>query len=458
MLRRPNFRSLRGRLFLALFLTAAVPTGLILVGGALAFREVVVATGSAGPWDQVAASGQQLLERILAGPGADPELVAAAELHREQLSESVRFSRLYAFLGERVLRLLPLVAGGLVLLAAGLSLWSAKQVSRSLSRPVREIVTWTEALGRGEPLPPPDPTREAREIREVRGLRSALRGMEAELARARAREVREARTRSWTEMARRIAHDLKNPLTPMQMAARTAAASEDPAAARAGEVLLEEIARLDELSRSFAQFGRPPEGPPSRVDLEELVTHLSHRIDAEGDRLELELPGQPVWVVGHPVALERVIRNLVANAMDASVAAQSGRTPGEDVARVRIELEPLAQVSGGHPVARIRVLDRGKGLPAGDEARIWDPEFTTKRRGTGLGLPLVRQVLEAHEGEVRAWQRDGGGAVFEVTLPLAPDEAGPPPRDAPSASGTSPTVDATGTGKATGSRPGERRS
>ncbi len=426
MLRRPNFRSLRGRLFLALFLTAAIPAGLLLVGGSLVIREVVVGTGSAGPWDEVASSGRDLLSRIEEDPAASPELRAAAENHRAQLSESLRFSRLYAYLGERVLLLLPAVAGSLFLLAAGLSLWSAKQVSYSLSRPVREIVRWTESLGRGEPLPPDPPDPVFREIREIRALRDGLRTMERELAAARNRELREARNRSWSEMARRIAHDLKNPLTPMQMAARRVAGSTDPGAAEAGEILLDEIARLDELSRSFAQFGRPPEGPPSVVELGELLKTLVQRVDPSGDRVALHLPEGETLVLGHPVALERVVRNLVVNALDAHAAGEAS-DPGRAPFQVVIALErrpPVAPTSredsppGASGVAEIRVEDRGPGLPAGEEDRIWEPDFSTKRRGTGLGLPLVRQVVEAHEGSVTATHREGGGASFRVHLPL----------------------------------------
>jgi len=412
MLRRPNFRSLRGRLFLALFLSAAIPTAVLLLGGSLLLREVVMGTGSAGPWDAVANSGQALLSALEAESLAQGELARLAAEHREQLSASVRLSRLYAFLGERTLALLPPVAFGFFLLGIGISLWSAKQLSKTFVRPVRELVEWTETVGRGEPLPPPNPVEEAQEIREMQGLRAALRGLERDLARGRARELQEARNRSWSEMARRVAHDLKNPLAPMRMAARTAAGSSDPVAAEAGKVLGEEIDRLDTLARSLAQFGRPSEGPTSAVDLRELLTLLVRRTDPAQRLVALTLPTEESYVKRHPDALERALRNLLANALEA--------TP-ED--RLPVEL-----ILSGREAElwTLEVLDRGSGLPEGEEGRIWEPDFTTKRRGTGLGLPLVRQVFEAHGGSVQVHRRPGGGTEFWVQLPKipAPEERG----------------------------------
>lgn len=415
MLRRPNFHSLRGRLFVALVLTAAVPTGLLLLGGSLSLQRMLMVSGSTGPWDQVAVSGQDLLQQVEALPEKDSALTAAAERHRTHLSEGVRLSRIYNLIGERILALVPLMAGILFVVAAGAAMASAKQVSRALSRPVNELVDWTEAVGAGVPLPPPDPQQEEREIREVVRLRSALRSMERTLAEARRRELREARNQSWSEMARRIAHDLRNPLTPMQMAARTVARSPDPAIAEAGEVLLDEIARLESLSRSFSQFGRPPEGPPSPVELGELLTHLIPRMDREGQRVRLDLPDAPVWVEGHPVALERVMQNLIANGLD---AIASRMTPSEDEAWVDVRLYLRPHPASGHLQACMEVLDEGPGLPPGVEDRIWEADFTTKRMGTGLGLPLVAQVMEAHRGGVEAWNRATRGAGFRVFLPL----------------------------------------
>jgi signal transduction histidine kinase len=121
-------------------------------------------------------------------------------------------------------------------------------------------------------------------------------------------------------------------------------------------------------------------------------------------------PDREVFVEGHPVALERAVRNLVANALDAQASSTQIDQPPVELA---LDLEASW--------ARLTVRDRGPGLPVGAESRIWEPDFTTKRRGTGLGLPLVRQVLEAHGGSVTAERRVGGGAEFQVLLPLMPE-------------------------------------
>jgi signal transduction histidine kinase len=327
-------------------------------------------------------------------------------------------------LGERVLVLLPAFALFVFLLAGIVALASANWLARSFSKPVEELVAWTERLGAGAALPP-HPSSAAGELREFLTLRDALRRTERSLAEARTREAERIRTQSWAEMARRIAHELKNPLTPMALAADTVAASDTPSIATAGEVLREEIHRLDQMARAFAQFGRPVEGPPSRVDLGELLSSIARRLSSEGAPIRLDIPPDPVEVTGHLDALERVTRNLVANALEATAGGG-----GVNGVNAPIEVR-LRRAAGG---AEIRVLDRGPGVPPEILERIWEPEFTTKRRGTGLGLAMVRQAIRAHGGEVFAENREGGGAEFRVWLPLglstAPQASTPLPRSA----------------------------
>jgi signal transduction histidine kinase len=413
--------SLRNRLFLTLFLVALVPTGVALVAGTVVLREVVVAAGSAGAWGEVAESARTLFDRLDEEQALAPETRGAAEVHQESLGESVRLSRVYALLGERFLERLPWFAVGLLVLVAGLALLAANRLTRSFARPVDELVAMTRSLGAGDSLCPPDSPGAGRGIREFGLLRESLVAASGELDRARERELEQARMASWTEMARRVAHDLKNPLTPMSMAADRVARSQDPGAAGAGRVLQEEIQRLDALARSFAQFGRPPEGPRAPLELGELLGGIARRLSTPQVPVLAHLPAHPVEIRGHLEPLERAVRNLVANAQDAQLSVQPEDAGGAPQP-VEVELEEEPQF------AVIRILDRGPGIPEEILPRIWEPEFTTKRRGTGLGLPLVRQVVEAHGGRVSAENRRGGGAEFTIRLPAeepAPGGSGP---------------------------------
>lgn len=412
-------RAFQRRLFALLFVVSLVPAAGVLVGTTVVVREVVAASGTAGPWDQVADSGRELLALVEDRASDDPAVRARADEHREALSESLRLSRLHAFLGGRVLDLLPFLAGGLVLLVAALSLAAARYLSRQLSRPLEELEGWAERVGRGDPLPEPAP-HEGRGAREFQRLRKAFRDMEVRLHEARRQEVEAARLRSWTEMARSVAHELKNPLSPMRMAAGRVARSHEPEVAEAGEILVEEIDGLDEMARSFSQLGRLPESPRAPVDLGALLETLVERTEGEeGVSVRLEADSRVPLVSGQYDALERVLRNLLANAREAHEVA--GETRDEDGAASASEPVRLRMESGEGTVV-LRILDRGPGLPFdGDDAdgggRIWEPGFTTKGRGTGLGLFLARRTVEVHGGSLRARNREGGGAEFILELP-----------------------------------------
>jgi signal transduction histidine kinase len=414
--------SFRNRLLVALLLTALVPASVLLVAGSWVLREVVVSTGSAGAWDEVGDSGRDLLSEVEDLDNPPPELVSAATQHHEKLAESLRLSRLYGFLGERALSLLPVVVVLLLILAGGAALLSANRIARSLSRPLEEIVRWTRALGSSLPLPPPDPSSVHREIGEFSVLKDELRRAAGELEEGRRREAERVRMQGWSEMARKVAHELKNPLTPMQMAADRVAKSTDPKVAEAGEILREEIQRLDEMARAFAHFGRPSEGPMSIIDLGELLAALSQRLSTEKTPIAIELPESPVEVEGHLEALDRVVRNLLSNAQEATISrGERGGPPGSP-SPIRILLE------GSDKMAEVRILDRGVGIPPELRDRIWLPDFTTKRMGTGLGLAMVRQVVEAHQGDVAAYPREGGGTEFRVRLPRIQRDPSETPR------------------------------
>ena len=425
-----RIKSFQRRILFALLSVALVPTAVLLLAGVLALREVVDITGTAGPWSSLAESGQVLLQEVEAADLVDPDLAAAAAAHQEALSESLRFSQIFSLVANRFIGIVPLLALALALVVGAISFWAARQLSRGFSRPIRDLVGWTDLIARGEPLPPPT-SRGHRGVQEFALLRDALRKMASELEEGREEAIQAAKLRSWTEMGRRVAHELKNPLTPMRMAAATVSRMEGKAAREAGAVLLEEIARLDDLARTFSQFGRMPEGPPSEVDVVELLEGLIRQHQAEGDQgggpgtlLRLKAPTDLPLVHGHYEALVRTFRNLLLNALDAA-----GPQGTVDVG-----------VEEDQDGLRIEIRDSGPGIPGDDLDRIWEPDFSTKSRGTGLGLPMVLQTIEIHHGRVEGKNHPEGGAVFSVELPRTGVRSGPAPaaKDFLSGEGSAP--------------------
>jgi signal transduction histidine kinase len=396
---RSRVRSFQGRILLAILTVLLVPVSLGVIAGALTLQTIGTRSGTLGAWDAVAETGLELLEAVGEAGAGDSSVAEAAARHREALSESVRLSRLYSFVAERFVQILPvaaLVIGGLL---TGVALLVARGLSRSFGRPVAELADWTERIGRGEPLPAEE--HEAG-IEELRTLRDALRRMSRQLEEGQRRAVENAQMRSWTELARRVAHEIKNLLTPMRMAAAALTRGRQGPEAEAATVLMEEIGRLDDMARTFSQYGRIPEGPRSRIDLTELLQSLARRHTAPTVTVRVEGP-VGLWVEGHHDSLERAFGNMLLNAVEAQ---------GEGEGRVDISVEDRGSE------ALVRMRDRGPGIPADLADRIWSPDFTTKSRGTGLGLAIVRQTLRHHGGEITAGNHPEGGAVFDVRLPL----------------------------------------
>ncbi|HEX7050350.1 MAG TPA: HAMP domain-containing sensor histidine kinase [Longimicrobiales bacterium] len=423
MLRR---NSLERRLFGWMLVLGLVPALVTVAVGTWLWVGSLDLVGTLGPWDQIAESGRVVFEAAERAAAGDPELAEALSRHRGALSASLVLARRWAYLGERIVGLLPLLALGSAALLAWLALAVSRRLARQLARPIGELAAWAEHLAREEALPPPARS-EAREVEEVRALRAAFRRASADLAAARQRALEAERVRVWGEMARRVAHEMKNPLTPLRLAAHRLARSPDggPEFRESLAVIEEETDRLDELARQFAALGRPPEGPTSEVDVPELLSAL-----LETDvppAVEVALSAEPAVPVieGHYDALLRAFRNLIRNAVE---AMEGGAAPAR--LEVRIAVVPGEDdgtwAGRGAPTdarpprwVEVTIADAGPGLPAGGRDRIFEPDYTTKSRGTGLGLALVRQAVDAHGGQVDARDRPGGGAEFTVRLPVA---------------------------------------
>jgi signal transduction histidine kinase len=389
----------RQRIFVILVALTAVPTALAVVGWALAVRTVAPSAGARVALEEMAASARQMVDRVDT-THLTPRERAAFREHLEHLSNSVTLARradAYLRYYAGGFAAVVILFGALVVIAA---VRLARHLSRQLSRPIDELVGWTGLIRRRIPLPAGPPTRGAPEFA---ALRQALRELATALEAARERELEGERLRAFREVARRVAHEIKNPLTAMRIAVDQLRRSGDHADGRTGisvEVMGAETERLERLAREFADFGRLPEGPKSEVDLVDLLTDLGKTAVPPEVEFSIRANGEPCRLLGHYDPLRRAFANLLRNASEAMAGHGS-----IDVA-----------VSRDGPGLVVTIADHGAGIPDDLRQQVFEPYFTTKRDGTGLGLALVRQTIEAHNGTISVAATPGGGATFSIVL------------------------------------------
>jgi two-component system nitrogen regulation sensor histidine kinase NtrY len=352
--------------------------------------------------EQLAVSARQMLEHVDTLRLA-PDERAAIRRHLAEISNSVTLAR-------RAEAYLRYYTGGFVAVVLALGavvLFTAVRVaghlSRQLSRPIDELVGWTRLIRRRVPLPAGPPSRGAPEFD---ALRQALRELVAAIEAAREHELESERLRAFREVARRVAHEIKNPLTSMRIAVDQLGRPGGPSERRgtALEVLSAETDRLDRLAREFADFGRLPEGARSEVDLVELLEELGRSAVPDGVHVIVHGNGGRRALLGHYDPLRRAFSNLLRNASE----AMDGHG--------QIDIGVTGEAAGAGGPLVVTVADHGPGIPEELRHRVFEPYFTTKSDGTGLGLALVRQTLEAHGAAIRVEETPGGGATFAIVF------------------------------------------
>ena len=391
----------RGRLFAILLLFALVPSIVLSLAWA--------ATSWWGPrpvstaaWDSTAVSGARAID-VGRGRRLSPTDSAALARHEEALRTNQLQATRAAFYFKQIAIVFAVTA--LIALAVLFLVSSrvAGHLSRSLSRPLQELVGWTENIARSEPLPDSSAPRGAPEFEM---LRTRMREMSAGLEAGRRAALEAERVSALREAARQVAHELKNPLTPIKFAVDRIRREAQPALKDAVEVLSVETTRLEEMAKSFAQFGRLPEGPLAPLDVGELARYTARSSVPPDVKLEVTVASNVPMIEGHHEALARALTNVMLNAVE---ACKGGGSIAVDVSRV--------SRNGGSAVA-LAVRDTGCGIPPNRLARIWEPYVTYKAGGTGLGLAIARQTVLAHDGEVSAESEPGHGTTIRFILPV----------------------------------------
>ena len=398
-MKRLGFRT---RLFAILLLFAVVPSAVLTLAWTVSVSTTLPLVSGGAAWERVAATGERALDAARRSPLTAAQR-AALDAHEQELRASLEQARRFQYLAARVVRPVAVVAILGLLVLAFLASRVAGHLSRQLSRPLDEIVGWTERIARGEPLPEGPPSRGAPEF-EV--LRRRMRRTARELEVGRAQALEAERASAFRETARRVAHELKNPLTPIRFAVARLRSAVPPELAESVEVVEVESRRLEEMARSFSQFGRLPEGHPSEVDVGELARYTAKVTVPAELALDVHVEEGLPMVRGHYDALARALSNIMINAVEAC------RGGGEITVRVS-----RAQ-SHGREGVQVAVRDTGCGIPADQLERIWDPYVTHKKGGTGLGLAIARQTVVAHGGVVDAVSAVGRGTEVRFVLPV----------------------------------------
>ena len=238
------------------------------------------------------------------------------------------------------------------------------------------------------------------------------------------------RARAWGEVARRLAHEIKNPLTPIQLSAERLErrltgkleASEQQVLAKSVKTIVEQVDAMKRLVNDFRDYARLPAAQLEAVDLNELVDGILHLYESSPIPIRLELEAGIPPVLGDPQQLRQVLHNLLQNGLDATTLHLEEAIPSPDGAAPQAtELVVRTQFMASSGRVRLIVLDQGGGFPEHILKRAFEPYVTTKRSGTGLGLAVVKKIADDHGGRIEISNRTAGTLVLgaQVSLSLA---------------------------------------
>jgi len=305
-----------------------------------------------------------------------------------------------------------------VLLAALLFIlagsWLGYRMAERIADPVNRLTRATRRIARGDL----DARVAATSSDELRRLVEDFNSMAAELQRQRKELERTHRLEAWAEMARQVAHEIKNPLTPIQLNAehlrRVHADRGEPLGSVLQEcvgTILQQVTLLRQIASEFSSFASSPTAKRATVDVADMLRAILEpyrRGLADRIRFDIDVPTSLPQVVIDRTLVARSITNIIENALHAM--------PGTGT------LSVVAREDAG--VVRVRVADTGVGMDAEALARAFEPYFSTKATGTGLGLPIAKRNVEVSGGGIAVSSEPGRGTTVEISLPVGWPVAG----------------------------------
>ena len=224
------------------------------------------------------------------------------------------------------------------------------------------------------------------------------------------RLIEAQRTAAWAEVARRLAHEIKNPLTPIQLSAERLAIKLSPGLddtnrkmlERSTQTIVNQVEAVKNLINAFRDYARLPAPTLTPLDLGELIREILVLYESSPAKIVLQIPADLPQVMGDASQIRQIVHNMLQNALDALVD--------------RDNAEIVLAARGEGDWVQLSCQDNGPGFPAEVLAHAFEPYFTTKARGTGLGLAMIKKIVTEHGGDVKIANRDGSGAGLRIRL------------------------------------------
>jgi signal transduction histidine kinase len=315
--------------------------------------------------------------------------------------------RPYVELRQQIRSVAPLCGGGGILLAILFSGWAAARVTRpveQLAQAAREVASgnWNAQVT-------------VSSSDELGELAESFNRMTRELLAQKEHLMQAERVAAWRELARRLAHELKNPLFPLQLTVENLLRAREQSPQQFEEIfqessstLLAEIANLKSIVSRFSEFSRMPQPQVQQIELNDIVRNVGRLFQAQLQSPEsapieckLELAEPMQTIAADPDLLHRALSNLILNAMDAMPQG------GTLTLRTRQDAD----------LSYVEVSDTGSGLTPEECERLFTPYYTNKPHGTGLGLAIVQSVISDHGGRISVRSESGKGTTFVIELP-----------------------------------------
>jgi nitrogen fixation/metabolism regulation signal transduction histidine kinase len=337
------------------------------------------------------------------------------EMMRNTAEDLSRYSAMPLYARSQGIFLIFVITATVVIMVIA-SLIVSRLIAKRISHPITELAIATERVARGDLDHRVTVT--ARD--EIQDLITAFNRMTEDLQEYKRSLVRAERIAAWRDVARRIAHEIKNPLQPIMNAIykirkRLSPDNADSATIEESlDAILKQVTALKTMADEFSAFARLPEPELKPLDANEIMKSVLKIYASSLSKLHLETElaaGLPNMMADES-QITGVLSNLVKNAIEAM--AHGGRL------EVRTSLE-AAEAEGDDTYVRIEITDTGKGIPADIQDKIFDPYFTTKAKGTGLGLAIVHRIVADHGGRI-AFETGPEGTTFAVEMRVAGEE------------------------------------